>query len=162
MRLRSDVKIWYFSVKHKLHFFDPFLHGLTWSITYQSMIDFFYAFSFCFPEMLWEFCGICLTLVLEGIAVFTKLVFIVISNNDSLTFFFQGCSLENNKDFLACKLWWCWNLQACQFVYIIYSWESIWNPKRWSLPGWWFSLEQLRTKYGKISSRLSERTSAWE
>ena len=26
------------------------------------------------------------------------------------------------------------------FVYIIFSWESIWNSKHRFLPGWWFSL----------------------
>ena len=40
------------------------------------MHDLFYnGFSFHFPEMLRQFCGVCLTLVLEGIAVFKKSVF---------------------------------------------------------------------------------------
>ena len=38
------------------------------------------------------------------------------------------------------KLWWCWDLRVCWFVYIIFSWESIWNSKLRSLLGWWFSL----------------------
>ena len=40
MRFIGDVKMWYFSVKHKLHLFDPLLYGLAWSITDQCMIGF--------------------------------------------------------------------------------------------------------------------------
>ena len=75
MRLTGDVKIIYFSVKQNSHLFDQFLHSLVSSITDQCLIGVFDAFSFHFPEMLREFCRICLTLVLEGIAMLVKLIF---------------------------------------------------------------------------------------
>ena len=46
MRLTGDVKIWNFSVKHKLRLLDLFWYGLVWSITDQCMIGFLIPFLF--------------------------------------------------------------------------------------------------------------------
>ena len=46
IRFTDEVKIWYFSLKHKLYFLDTFWHGLTWSITDQCMIGFSMPFLF--------------------------------------------------------------------------------------------------------------------
>ena len=75
MKLTGDVKIWYFSVKQKLHLLDPFWYVLAWSITNQRMTGFFNGFSFHFLEMLRYFCGVSLTFELQGIAVLIKSVF---------------------------------------------------------------------------------------
>ena len=46
MRLTGDVKIWYFSVKHKLHLLEPFQYCLAWSVTDQCMAGFLMPFPF--------------------------------------------------------------------------------------------------------------------